>query len=865
MDSPPSSIRTPDQRLRVFVSSTLRELADERKAARVAIEKLHLAPVMFELGARPHPPRDLYRAYLDQSDVFIGLYWDRYGWVAPGEAVSGLEDEYNLAPELPKLIYIKEPSQAREPRLTELLNRIRADDTASFKYFSTADELAQLMEADLATLLAERFDQSRRSPTPVPADRPRASAPQRVPAPLTELVGREHESLAVQELLRRDAVRLLTLTGPGGIGKSRLAIDVATRMTADFPDGIFFIDLSSLHDAALVPVTIATALGVQDTGSQDLPEKIALALRGCRSLLVIDNFEQVLDATPTLIGLLQSSPGVKLLVTSRSILRVSAERNFEVGPLALPAAEASITVEEAARIPCIELFVQRAHAVKPDFELTADNAAAVARICIGLDGVPLALELAAARTRVLTPQAMLARLDRRLPLLAGGGRDLPERQQTLRGTIQWSTDLLTEQERSLLATLGVFEGGFTLEAAEQVSGDSDDTITLLGALVDSSLVREQDRSGTSWFTMLSTVAEHAREQLDASGRGDKVRARHCRYFVTLGAHVEFALEGAEQRAWLAQLSLDHDNIRAGMRYLLDRRDWDTAADFAWTLYLFWWVGGHLGEVRSLMEELLTAGGEALSGRARAIALYFTCAIGFWQDPDGRILPGLTESAALFHADEDAPGEALALVSVALALLTERPPRPGEADDALESALGLFRSARDRWGEALALITLGRVALLQQKAHAALNRFEESLELTLAQGDQLGEEIAYHHLGWTQLVLGETVKAAADFDACLRLALRLGHAEGVAYGLEGFVGLAAAAGDIHRTGVLFGATQRLRERGGLFNAPAFSFHEQYIDALPGGAASPEFVEARAEGHTMDADDAVSLALSVGVTP
>ena len=275
---------------------------------------------MFELGARPHPPRELYRAYLRQSDVFVGLYGERYGWVAPGEPVSGLEDEYNLAPDLPKLIYIKESSENREERLVELLDRVRDDDGASFKYFSTPQELRRLLEADLATLLAERFDQSRREPTGETA--PTLLEPEAAiaPVPLTELIGRDAELDTVEALLRRDAVRLVTLIGPGGIGKSRLAIDVASRARARGGETAF-VDLTAVSDPALVPNAMAEALGVLDTGDRPITEKLMTALRQRRMLIVLDNFEQVLAAAPGLIPLLSAAPGLKLLVTSRALLR----------------------------------------------------------------------------------------------------------------------------------------------------------------------------------------------------------------------------------------------------------------------------------------------------------------------------------------------------------------------------------------------------------------------------------------------------------------------------------------------------------------------------------------------------------------
>ncbi|MET1044839.1 MAG: DUF4062 domain-containing protein [Microbacteriaceae bacterium] len=866
MDRSSGAIRTPDQRLRVFVSSTLKELAAERKASRTAIERLHLAPVMFELGARPHPPRELYRAYLAQSDIFVGLYWERYGWVAPGENVSGLEDEYNLAQNVPKLIYIKDPATGREPRLNDLLDRIRSDDTASFKSFSDPKELGRLIAADVATLLAERFDQSAATFAPSQAASATSDLPtdqaSAIPLALTELIGREPEAQHILRTLRSGTARMITLTGPGGIGKTRLAIDVASRVAEEPNEDVAFIDVSSVHEPDLVPTAIAEALGVQDTGDRPLDDKLKTALRDRRMLLVLDNFEQVLDAAPLLTTLLASAAGLRFLVTSRTRLRVTAEYAFEVGPLELPDVRRGLSIGAVLAVPSVALFVERAHAVKPDFELTGSNVEAVAKICIALDGLPLALELAAARVRVLPPAAMLERLDRRLALLTGGVRNLPERQQTLRGTIDWSTQLLGPAERELLAQLGVFEGGFSLDAAEQVTGTDTgvDTLTLLGSLVDSSLVRQQDRGDRPFFSMLATVREYALEQLDASGRTHEIRQRHADYFRELGRTAEPGLEGARQREWVTRLADDRDNLRATARFLLDEHEFDAAAEFAWDLYMYWWVAGHLGEVRRWMDELL-ASGEPVTDHARAIALYFTRAITFWQDPDELVMPGLEESAALFHRGEESANEALALVSLALSMLASVDPNPATAQQTLERSLALFRDIHDRWGEAMALVTLGRVSLLQQDVPAALAQFQESLALTRQQQDGLGESIALHHLAWAHLLLGELDSARGEFEASLSLSEHLGHAEGVAYGLEGLVAIAATDHEAERAGRLFGAAQCLRERSGLYDAPSFSFHQRFVDSILMSQSAGEFERSREAGRTLAVDDAVQYALSV----
>jgi hypothetical protein len=321
--------------------------------------------------------------------------------------------------------------------------------------------------------------------------------------------------------------------------------------------------------------------------------------------------------------------------------------------------------------------------VKPDFSLTPDNVEDVERICIALDGVPLAIELAAARVRVLTPAQLLERLDARLLQLGGGVRDLPERQRTIRSTIEWSTQLLGPAEQELLTRLGLFAGGFTLEAAEWIAAGIPDADILdgLGALVDSSLVRQEDRGDRGVFSMLSTVREYALERLESRPDAAELGDRHAQYFVRLGEQAEFELEGPAQLGWIERLHEDGDNIRAAMRHLLDTRQWAPAAHFAWTLYVYWWVDGHLGEVLGWMREVLDSGDE-LDDLTRATALYFNRANAFWQDPDDWLVPGLDESAALFRREGERSGEALALISLALALLGAREPDSARADDAL---------------------------------------------------------------------------------------------------------------------------------------------------------------------------------------
>ena len=457
-------IRTPDRRLRVFVSSTLGELADERRAVSRAIEALRLTPVMFELGARPYSPREVYQQYLAQSDVFIGLYWQRYGQPAPGMQVSGLEEEFDLSGALPRLLYVKAPATGRDPRLGDLLARIQDDASASYRHFRTPAELGRLVRDDLAVLLSERFAAAAgqaAAAVPSPAG---ARGPRPLPVSTTSLLGRERAVDEVAGLLGRPEVRLVTLTGPGGVGKTRLAVAVGERLRDRFGAGTAFVPLDSVTDSGQVLAAIGRAAGADLAGAGAPLEALAETFGDGAWLLVLDNLEQVVQVAPDLGELLARCPGVAILATSRTVLGLRAEREYPVPPLALPADPGTASVAEVAASPAVALFVDRARAVRPGFALTEGNAAAVAEICRRLEGVPLAIELAAARTRLLDPPALLDRLAASLDALGTGAVDLPERQRTLRATVEWSVGLLADAERSLLEVTAVFTDGWTIPA-----------------------------------------------------------------------------------------------------------------------------------------------------------------------------------------------------------------------------------------------------------------------------------------------------------------------------------------------------------------------------------------------------------------
>jgi len=851
----PTAIRTPDQRIRVFVSSTLRELEPERRAVRAAVEQLRLAPVMFELGARPHPPRELYRSYLAQSDIFIGIYGEKYGWVAPGEDVSGLEDEYLLSGSLPRLIYVKAPAPEREERLAGLLARIRDDDRSSYKSFSTPDELSALVEADLAILLAERFDESRRV-----AEAPAVERAVDIPAPYNPIVGRERERRELADLLSRPDVRIVSIVGPGGIGKSRLAIEVAIDAMKAGRD-VAFAMLESITTPDRVILAIARALGVTGAaGEGPLEDKVVRAIGDGDLVLVVDNMEHVIDAAGLLVRIVTECPRVQLLVTSRSPLRVRAERVYDLGPLDLPSETGE--ADAAARASAVELFVARAAAVRPGFALTPENSAVVVAICRALEGVPLAIELAAARVRSLSPADIHARLEDAFALLVSGARDLPERQRALRNTIAWSVDLLSPEARGALATLSVFAGTFALASAESVLAavGVDGPLAQLEALVDASLVGRVDGEDQPTFRLLSLVRAYASTLGDPASRELATLAWIAHYRAT-AREASAALRGRDQLEWLAHLDREAENYAAVARMLIDRRELDRAAEYMWSLYLYLWIGGYLGLVEDWATEMLELIDETdapASVRTRAIALYYRNAVLFWQDPSFDTGPGMRECRALFRETGDRFGAALAGISLGLALLARHgSPDFEAAAEALRESQAEFGAAEDTWGEAMADVMLARVDMLTGNPAGALAYTEESLTLAERQGERLGIVIALNHRGWTKLLGGDVEAARDDFSRSLDLSLALGHDESITYGLEAFAGIRAVEGDAAGAGRLVGAAQTLRRRKGFLNPGMFEFYMIPFNALREAGRGDEIDRGIAEGVALSVSEALEL--------
>ena len=900
--SRPIAIRTPDQRLRVFVSSTLKELAAERDMVRQAILKLRLAPVMFESGARPHSAQDLYHAYLSQSHIFIGIYWKSYGWIAPGAQASGLEDEYNLSAGTPRLIYIKSPAPNREPSLTNMLDRIKNENASCYKYFSTPDELGELVGDDLVLLLTEYFETARGEEQAL-CDQARTT-PGNLPTPRNSLIGREPEMKAARDLLLRDDVALVTLTGPGGIGKSRLGIEIALGLRDHFCDGVYMVGLESISDPHLVIPTIAKTLGVTETAGK---ARLAELLKGhaCNKqvLLLLDNFEQVLPAAPEVAELLEACPRSKALVTSRAPLHLRAERELPVPPLVVPPFKEVADLYPLSHYSAVQLFIERSQAVNPSFHVTDDNAPAVAEICYRLDGLPLGIELASARSKTLSPQALLARLEHRFDLLRGGTRDLPARQHTLYGAIDWSYNLLGDAEKALFRRLSVFAGGWTFDAADAVChGERENGIDVLDGLdmlTDNSLLQPPEEvDGEPRLKMLESIREFAHERLTATDEAGTTHDRHVRYFLSLAEQADTEMHRAGQQVWYRRLEAELDNLRAAMAWALEQGQSELAVRIATALSKFWWTRGYRREGLQWLDRGLSGSGPISPGvRAKALnrAGFLSCDLGDYD----RAVEMLLDSLALSWDMSDIAGIGFALDKLGTTVM-----RQGDfktATTMLEQALKLRRQLRDRRGTYTTLKDLGLAASWQGHHDRAVALYGEALALARAAEDDHILGIILTNLGEAYAHQGECDRAEACYAEAESIYTRLGNRAGVAdvtrnrgilalkqqevarasdllveaivafkemddreYTIMAMEGLAAVAQEQHRWDRavrLLSATESLRQATGVARRPV---DQQDFDACLTGVRSQldeaSYEAAWAEGGTMSFEQAAAYAVA-----
>jgi predicted ATPase/class 3 adenylate cyclase len=697
-------------------------------------------------------------------------------------------------------------------------------------------------------------------PADFPSPRTLDASPGNLPGQLTTFVGREDEIAEALRLLGQ--TRLLTLTGAGGTGKSRLALQVADRARPGYPDGAFFVDLSAVTDPALVPAVVARALRVPEVPGRPLPDALADHLRNRRLLLVVDNFEQVVEAGPVLERLLGAAAGLRVLVTSRVALSVRGEQELVVPPLALPDPERPPDLESLGRSEAVRLFVERARAVRPEFRLTAENAPAVAEITARLDGLPLAIELAATRVKLLTPAELLPRLRDRLNLLTGGARTLPDRQRTLRGAVAWSHDLLSPPERRLFDRLSVFTGGWTLASAEAVGDPATLGLDLLDAmtsLVDQSLViRAGPATGQGRFSMLETIREFGREHLEATGELAAARRRHGGWFLDLAVAAGPNLTGAHQGEWLDRCDQEHANLRAALDWAVETGGTGRALEAATALWRFWQQRGHLAEGRRRLEELLAIPAAEARTPERAKALAAAGGIAWWQEDIAAAGRFYEEALAIERELGDPAGVADALYNQAFVVAAA-----GDFEGAyrrFEESLELFRRAGDEAGAARA----DWMIVIRDLAAGRWDRPIAKAEGAVATWRRAG---AHFDLGtglvWLAVVYARAGRMA-DAQVAMREALELFREAdspvGIVSVLQGLTYL-ARWDDRHTDAVrLAGAADTLREQlGG--RAP--------LDFLAGFVGDPE-AESRAqlpqaeaarafeEGRALSVDAALAMA-------
>jgi predicted ATPase/DNA-binding winged helix-turn-helix (wHTH) protein len=806
-----------------------------------------------------------------------------------------------------------------EANLTVNMSALRkalGERASENQYILTVPRQGYRFVADVRELASAEAEPTRapeaESATPAESRQtPPATAQQRdeqfnnLPVQLTPFIGRKAEAAAVEKLLRREDVRLVTLTGPGGSGKTRLALHVVSRLLDECPAGVFFVALEPITDPHLVISTIAQTLGVKEAGGTTLIESLKSFLRYERVLLILDNFEQVISAAPLLSSLLTATLHLKMLVTSRAALRLSGEHEFQVPPLLLPnLGGAASPAHELLQYTSVELFVQRAMAAKSDFLLTERNAHAVAEICIQLDGLPLAIELAAARIKLLPPQAMLVRLETPFKLLTGGARNLPMRQQTMSGTIAWSYDLLTEAEQRLFRRLSVFVGGATLAAAEAVcnpTGDLGlDVHDGVASLVDNSLLRQLEQAGGEpRFVMLETIREYGLERLKESGELAAIQQQHAHYFLRLAEEADPELGGAQLTFWLEQLEEEYDNLRAVLRWSAAHKEEETALRLVGSLWWFWYLHGHYCEGREWVNKILPRSSPkpsvyraraligagvlaflpceyALAGdyldqglalarelndrTSMALALQVLGSVAREQGHYAQAVARHRESLALWRELDDKRGIARSLNYIGFAAWLHGD--FAETTACCEVALGLLREQGDKEGVVWALLNLATVAQYTAAYERATTLGEESLALSRAIGYKEG-------IAWSLCLLGEVLfrsrsyaHAAAMLQEGLRLQYELGDRWRVASMLESLGGLADVTGQRRQAVWLFAAAEALRETVGTPLPPVEQpARDRHVTSLRAALSAAEFAAHWAEGRALPLDQVIACALEL----
>jgi predicted ATPase/class 3 adenylate cyclase len=696
----------------------------------------------------------------------------------------------------------------------------------------------------------------------LPADFPPLKSldiPTNLPAELTSFVGRERELEEVRRLL--DSGRLLTLTGPGGSGKTRLALRAASDVLHRFRDGVFFVDLASVTEPHLVPSVIASALGTGERGRMPVMETLQIELRDRTMLLVLDNFEQVIEASSDVAALLGAARRLAFLVTSRGPLRIRGEREFPVPPLGLPRLNGPPRPDDLVHYEAPALFVERATAIDPSFTLTQEIASAVVEICRRLDGLPLAIELAASRLRLLTPTAILERLDRALHLLAAGSRDLPARQRTLRGAIGWSYDLLSPPLAALFRRVCVFAGGFTLAAVAPVCQPEEDldveTMESLEALLDSGLVRRRPvMEGDVRFETLQTIHEFGVERLEELNEGAAVRRRHAQYFLELAVAAAPKLRGPELERTLGLLVLEHDNLRAAVAWAIANDDADVGLRLIWSLWRFWHLHGDLSPGRRWAEQALALPSAAGRTAERGRAMLAAGSLAYWQLDISAVAAMYAEALAILQEVGDRPGIAEATYNMAYVPSLQN--KPAEAAEMFRSSLAMFEELGDQRGAADSLFGLSIVTRLQGDFGTARATAEEAMRLHEGRGDMFGVHGDRYVLGRAAAEMGDLDTARQRDLQTLEMGERMGYPTGVALSFDELADVAIAAGLPRRAMRLTGASDAIKEVVGGEAPPELIHLPDPREGARRVLSEEEIRSAWEEGRNMTREEAMAYA-------